>query len=184
VIQSGDTFKLEILHANRDTLTFTETGGGDLLTKMPLAHAGDAVFSANIDGAAGGASDLSVTVNGRTITATSLTGASGLKVFFNGNADVDSLQMDFTTGFAARLYYTVDTMLAPNVGLIATNINSLSKQNTVRQDRADDMIARLDRQRDTLLRQYIAMEVALARAKTLRESLTTAFDAMFANQNN
>ena len=182
VIVSGSTFKLEILHDNRDTLTFTEVGGGDLLTKVPLTNAGDAVYSANIDGAAGGGDNGSVVVNGRTITATSLTSADGLKLFYSGNTDVDAVQMDLTSGFAARLYFAIDAMLTPSSGLIDANVATLAKQNTVKQDRVDEMLARLERNRVSLLQRFINMEVALATAKNLQQSLQTTFDAMFASR--
>jgi flagellar capping protein FliD len=64
-----------------------------------------------------------------------------------------------------------------------TNVASLTKQNDVRQDRVDDMVARLDQIRASLLLRFINMEVALARAKSMRDTLTQTFDAMFASKN-
>jgi flagellar capping protein FliD len=43
------------------------------------------------------------------------------------------------------------------------------------------MVLRLEQTREMLLRRFIAMEVALARIKNLRETLTQTFDAMFAS---
>jgi len=182
VITSGGTFKLEILHDTRDTLTFV-SDTGNLVSSLNLTNAGAAVFSANFDGAADGGDDLSAVVNGRTITALGPTGAEGLQVFYNGNTDLDAVQLDFTTGFGERLFFAIDAMLTPTTGLMATNIASLTKQNDVRQDRVDDMVARLEQARATLLQKFINMEVALARAKNLRDTLTQTFDAMFASRN-
>ncbi|MCH7635919.1 MAG: hypothetical protein IIA36_14720, partial [Proteobacteria bacterium] len=182
VVQSGNTFKLEVLHDNRDTLTFDADTGG-LIALLNITNGGDGVFSANIDGAVGGGGDLSVTVNGRTITGLSLTGAEGLRVFYNGTVDLDAVQLDFTTGFGERLFFAIDAMLAPVTGLMDANIASLTKQNEVRQDRVDDMVARLEQTQALLLQKFINMEVALARAKNLRDSLTQTFDAMFASKN-
>jgi hypothetical protein len=182
VIASGGTFKLEILHDTRDTLTFV-SDTGNLVSLLTLTNAGDAVFSANFDGTAGGGDDLSAVVNGRTIAALGLTGAEGLQVFYNGNTGLDAVQLDFTTGFGERLFFAIDAMLTPTTGLMATNIASLTKQNDVRQDRVDDMVARLEQARATLLQKFINMEVALARAKNLRDTLTQTFDAMFASRN-
>lgn len=182
VVQSGSTFTLDIIHATRDTLTFTETAAGDLLTQMPLTNVGDAVFSANIDGSAGGASDLTTTISGRSITVTSLSGAEDLKVFYNGSTDVDAIQLDFTTGFGARLYFAIDNMLTVNTGLIDSNIATLTTQNEVNTARADEMLIRLERTRQRLLQQFIRMETALATFRNIQDSLTQTFDAMFAAQ--
>ena len=181
VIASGGTFKIEILHDTRDTLTFV-SDTGNLVSSLTLTNAGDAVFSANFDGAAGGGDNLSAVINGRTITALGLTGAEGLQVFYNGNTDLDAVQLDFTTGFGERLFFAIDAMLAPTTGLMDANIASLTKQNDVRQDRVDDMVARLEQTQALLLQKFINMEVALARAKNLQDSLTQTFDAMFASQ--
>jgi hypothetical protein len=181
VIQSGSTFKLEVLHDNRDTLTFDADTGG-LIALLNITNAGDGVFSANIDGSVGGGDNLSVTISGRTTTATSLTGAEGLKVFYNGSVDVDAIQLDFTSGFGSRLYFAIDAMLVSGSGIIDSNVATLTKQNTVQQDRADDILARLEQTRASLLHRFINMEVAPARAKSLQDSLTQTFDAMFASQ--
>jgi flagellar capping protein FliD len=183
IISSGSTFQIEILEQTREVLSFTSDTGG-LISALNLSNAGDAVFSANFSGAAGGGDDLSAVVNGRTITGLSSTGAEGLQVFYNGNGDLDAVQLDFTTGIGERLYFAIDAMLAATTGLMDTNVASLTNQNETRQDRVDDMVARLELTRATLLQKFINMEVALARAKSLRETLTQTFDAMFASQKN
>ena len=137
-----------------------------------------------MDGATGGANDQSVFISGRTITVLSPSGAEGLKVFYNGNADVvDAVQLDFTTGFGARLFFAIDAMLTPTIGLMDANISTLTKQNLVQQERVDDMLARLEQKEVSLLQKFINMEVALARAKTIQDSLKLALDAIFASRN-
>jgi hypothetical protein len=182
LVSSGGTFRIEIVEQNREVLTFQADTDG-LVSALNISNVGDAVFSANFDGAAGGGGDLSAVVNGRTITALGLTGAEGLKIFYNGNTDLDAVQIDFTTGFGERLFFAIDAMLAPTTGLMDANIASLTKQNDVRQDRVDDMVARLELTQATLLQKFINMEVALARSKNLLDSLTQTFDAMFASKN-
>jgi flagellar capping protein FliD len=181
IISSGSTFQIEILEQTREVLSFTSDTGG-LISALNLSNAGDAVFSANFGGAAGGGDDLSAVVNGRTITGLSSAGAEGLQVFFNGSGDLDAVQVDFTTGFGERLYFAIDAMLDPVTGLMDTNVASLTKQNETRQDRVDDMVARLELTRASLLQRFINMEVALAKAKNLRDTLTQTFDAMFASK--
>ena len=181
VIASGGTFVIEILHSSRETLTF-DSDTGNLVSLLNLTNTGDDVYSANFGGAADGGDDLSAVVNGRTITGLSLTGAEGLQVFYNGTGDLDSVQLDFTTGFGERLFYAIDAMLTPLTGLMDTNVASLTNQNQARQDRVDDMVARLELIRASLLQRFINMEVALARAKSLQDTLTQTFDAMFASK--
>ncbi|MFB3098598.1 MAG: hypothetical protein ACE1ZX_01000, partial [Acidimicrobiia bacterium] len=181
VITSGGTFVIEILHSSRETLTF-DSDTGNLVSLLNLTNTGDDVYSANFGGAADGGDDLSAVVNGRTITGLSLTGAEGLQVYYNGTGDLDSVQLDFTTGFGERLFYAIDAMLTPLTGLMDTNVASLTNQNQARQDRVDDMVARLELIRASLLQRFINMEVALARAKSLRDTLTQTFDAMFASK--
>jgi flagellar capping protein FliD len=181
VIASGSTFKIEILHGTREVLEFANDTGG-AISALNLANAGDGVFSANINGSASGTADGTVTVNGRTITATSLTEAAGLKVFYSGGVDLGNVQIDHTVGFAARLYSSVNDMLAPTTGLIDSNVSTLTKQNEQNQKRVDDMTVRLERTRAQLLLQFINLESALARAKTLQDSITQTFDALFRNR--
>ncbi len=181
VSSTGSTFKIEILHDTRDAITFEADTGG-LISALSLSNAGDAVYSANFGGAADGGNDLSAVVNGRTITGLSLTGAEGLQVYFSGTGDLDSVQLDFTTGFGERLFFAIDAMLTPLTGLMDTNVASLTNQNQARQDRVDDMVARLELTRAMLLQRFINMEVALAKAKSLQDTLTQTFDAMFASK--
>jgi flagellar capping protein FliD len=180
LVSSSGNFLIEILEQDRDVLTFSNDTGG-LLTELNLTNTGDGVFSANFGGAADGSDDTSASVDGRTITALSLTGAEGLQVYYSGTEDLDSVQLDFTTGFGERLYFAIDAMLDPTTGLMDTNVASLTNQNEERHDRVDDMVARLELTRESLLQRFIAMEVALARIKNLRETLTQTFDAMFAS---
>ena len=182
VIASGSTYKLEILHDNREELTFTADTGG-LVAALNLAQAGDGIFSANINGSSSGSNDGSATVSGRTVTATDLTTALGLKVFYSGTGDLASVQTDFTVGLASRLYYSVDDILKSQTGLIDSNVNTITKQNEQNQKRVDDMELRLERVRQTLLTQFINMETALAKARSLEDSITQSFEAMFQSKN-
>ncbi|MFQ5773248.1 MAG: flagellar filament capping protein FliD [Kiloniellaceae bacterium] len=182
VINASGTFKLEIVHKDRDVLTFTNDSDG-LLSQLSLANGGDAVFTANIDGAANGGDNLSTTVSARSMTATSLTGAEGLKVFYSGIGDLSGVKLNFTVGFGARLFFEIDELLTAETGLIDSNVETLKEQNKLSQSRVDDMLARLEQTRELLVQRFINAETALAQAKNLQENLRLAFDALFANQN-
>lgn len=181
VIAAGSTYKIEILHDTREVLTFANDTGG-VIAGLNITNAGDGVFSANINGSTSGAADGTATVSGRTITATSLTAAEGLQTFYSGSVDLANTQVDFTTGLGARLYFSIDDMVTPVTGLIDSNVSTLTDQNTQNQQRVDDMTARLEIVRQRLLQQFINLESALARANTLRDSITQTFDALFQSQ--
>ncbi len=181
LVSSSGTFLIEIIEQDRDVLTFSNDTGG-LISALNLTNTGDGVYSANFGGSADGTDNGSAVVSGRTITGLSSTGAQGLQVYYNGTGDLASVQLDFTTGFGGRLYFAIDTMLTPLTGLMDANVASLTNQNKARQERVDDMLARLELTRATLLQKFIAMEVALSRAKNLRDTLTQTFDAMFASR--
>ena len=123
-----------------------------------------------------------VTVSGRTLTATSLTKAEGLKVYYGGGVDLAGVQVDHTVGFGAQLYFALDKMLDSSSGTVITGIDALGDRNTLHQARVDDMLARLELRRQNLLDRFVALETALLRAKNLRESLQQTFDAMFASK--
>jgi flagellar capping protein FliD len=157
---------------------------GDLLTSIDFASTATRVVSANINGPANGSDDGSVTVNGTTLTATSATGAEGLQLFYSGNAQTSGISLDYTVGVGTRMFYAVDSMLDPVDGSVENEISALTDQNTTTQTRIDEMMARLDRQRQALLDRFIAMETALTSMKNLLDSLKQTFDAMSQQNNN
>ncbi len=181
VVDSGGTFQIQIVHSSRDALTITEAGAGNLLDHLDFSNVGDEVYSANIGGAADGTDNGTVDVSGRSLTVTDSSTAEGLSVYFNGSADLSGVQLDFTTGFAARLYYTLDDLLDSS-GIVETELDSLDEQNELNQERVDDMLARLDLQKQSLLERFIALESTLLAAQNLREQLQQTFDAMFGSQ--
>ena len=181
VVSSGGTFKIEITHSTNDTLSFTELSG-NAIAQLSVTDKGDGLYSANIGGAAGGANDGTVTVSGDTLTATSTSGVQGLTLLYTGGVDVDSVTVNFTTGFANALFFELDKMLDPTSGTINATLDTLTGQNQIGQDRVTDMLERLELQKQNLLDRFIALETALASAKNLQESLAQSIDALFASQ--
>ncbi len=176
VINSGGTFKLEITHSSNDTLSFTELSG-NVIAQLTVTDKGNSLYSANVGGAAGGANDGTATVSGDTLTVTSTSGAEGLKLLYTGGIDIDSITVNFTTGFANSLFFELDKMLDPTSGTINAALVTLTGQNTISRDRVNDMLDRLELQKQSLLDRVIALEAALASAKNLQNSLTQSIDA-------
>ena len=150
---------------------------GDLLASLGLTTTGTLITSANIGGAANGADDGTVTISGMSITVTSASGAEGLRMIYTGSSAAN-VQLDFTVGIATQLYNLSESALDPTTGTIQSEIDALTDQNTLTQTRVDTMLARLERQRQSLLNSFIAMETALTTMNNLLESIKSTYAAM------
>lgn len=151
---------------------------GDLLTSIDFDTSATRVVSANINGPANGSDDGSVTTSGMTLTMTSTTGAEGMTLFYTGNTSTSGISLDYTVGIGTKMFYAVESMLDPVDGSVENEISALTNQNTATQTRVDEMLARLERQRASLLDRFLAMETALSSMKNLLESMRQTFDAM------
>ena len=150
----------------------------------------NASATANIDGAAIGTDDGSATVTGNTIVVN--TGdADGLRLYFDSISYSTSVQLDFTVGFGAQLFYEIDQILLDTtdvdghkqLGILAAEIDALTDQNESNQDRVDEMLVRLEIQRQSLLERFIKMETAMATADRIMDSLRQTMDALLGNSN-
>lgn len=155
---------------------------GDLLTSIDFDTSATRIVSANINGPANGSDDGSVTASGMTLTMTSATGAEGMTLFYTGSTSTSGISLDYTVGIGTKMFYAVESMLDPVDGSVENEITALTDQNTTTQTRVDEMLARLERQRASLLDRFLAMETALSSMKNLLESMRQTFDAM-SNQN-
>ena len=178
VVSSGGAFHLEVTHASpNDNLIFTNDSN-NLLVQLNMSDQSNTLLSANINGAAGGADDGSVTVSGSILTATSQTGAEGLKLLYTGTDDVNGVTLSYTVGVGAQLFHALDTMLNVTTGSVENEIDSLDDQNTQTQERINEMLARLEQQRQSLLHRFIAMETALITMNRILDSIRQSFDAL------
>ena len=151
---------------------------GDLLTKMPFTPDPDIIDSANIDGAADGSGDGTVSISGRTLTVSLQNAAEGLKVFYSGAASTAGIQLDFTVGIGAQTYFTLDGSLDTTNGAIQGEIAALDGQNINSQDRIDSLDRRLAILRESLTARFVAAEQALARMERLLDSIRQTFDVL------
>ncbi|MCH9050273.1 MAG: flagellar filament capping protein FliD [Proteobacteria bacterium] len=184
VVSSGGTFYLQVTHANpNDNLIFTNDSD-NLLVQLNMSDQNNVLLSANIDGAAGGADDGSVTVSGSVLTATDQTGVDGLKLLYTGTNDVDGVTLNYTVGIGAQLFHALDAMLNLTTGSVENEIDSLDDQNTKTQTRVNEMLARLEQQRQVLIDKFIAMETALIIMNRILDSIREGFDSLKAFQAN
>ncbi|HEX9835281.1 MAG TPA: flagellar filament capping protein FliD, partial [Alphaproteobacteria bacterium] len=170
----------EIKSDTNDALTFQNDTGG-LIAALNVTNKGDAIFSANIGGSSSGADDGSATVSGNTVTATAQTGADGLQLFYSGNNDIASVDVNFTTGFASGLFFSLGDLLAGS-GNVEAELDTLNAQNETADERIEQMLVRLEIKRDTLLAKFQAMELAMATANRILESIQASTDALFNNR--
>jgi flagellar hook-associated protein 2 len=144
--------------------------------KLNLTSNGTSVTSANINGVAN-----STTVNGNSITVNDATGASGLQLLYTGTTDASNVQLDFTVGLGAQLFFSLGNMLDTTDGLIQADIKGLQDQSTQNQTRIDSMQSLLDQQKQDLTLKFNNLETALAQAQSIKDTLTQMFDAAFNN---
>jgi flagellar hook-associated protein 2 len=160
--------------AGFEASTHAKTGG----YQLNVAYANGQIVSANLGGAANGSDDGSVSVAGKLLTV--LQGdAKGLKLLYIGNQSASAVQLDVSVGVGAQLYFEVGALLKQTDGLIANEVAALAGQNSLRQDRADAMAARLERERERLLERFTAMEAAIASMNRLLDSIRQQVDAAF-----
>jgi flagellar hook-associated protein 2 len=177
VVTDGTSFHIEIKSDTNDALTFQADTGG-LVAALGITNKGDAVFSANIDGAADGSDDGSATVSGVTITATDKTGANGLKLFYNGNSDLSGASLNYTVGIGAQINFAVDSMQSTD-GVLQTELKNLNGQNDLANQRITEMQDRLDIERQALLAKYQRMETNLATAQNIMDQIQQTMNASF-----
>ncbi len=144
---------------------------------------GNSVASANIDGAGAGSDDGSITANGRILTVGDQTGANGLRLFYSGDSDLSDVQIDFTVGLGAKMFFELDNLLDPTNGLVEGEISSLEDQNTVAQERAGQMLERIERERVRLTERFTRLEATLASLDSQMQSLRAMIDAQNSNNN-
>ncbi len=167
---SNGKFSLQI-SSSLGALT-VDSDTGDLLAKMALTISDYAVTSANINGAADGSNDGSVTVSGRTMTATNKTDAEGLTVLYSGTASASGITLDYTTGIGKLMFFDIDTMLKPVTGSVESEISTFKDQNTSKQDRLDRILERLVFDREQIIQRFIVMETTLATLNQTQNFLT------------
>lgn len=150
---------------------------GSYVTTTSAAVSG-VLPSANIDGAPGGLDDSSATINGNILTVNS-GGAEGLQLFFDGFSGLaTSVQLDFTIGIAAQMFFKIEELLDKTTGILPGEIDQLTDQNTLHDDRIEEMLTRLEIQRANLLQRYINMETAVSTANNIMKSLRATIDGL------
>lgn len=153
---------------------------GDLVGALALTTEDYLVGSANVGGAGDGSDDGTATTAGRIITVTDQNGAEGLRLLYTGTGDASNIQVDFTVGVGAKMFFELEQMLDTQTGSLEAEVDTLTAQNRAAETRVDEMIVRLDYQRERLLERFIVMEQALARMNSVLDQIreiTSSFNS-------
>lgn len=158
-------------------------GPGDYVPTTTTAQAAVAA-TANIGGDSSGADDGSVTVSAAGNSLTINTGdAAGMQLFFDGFTGPTSVDLNYTVGVGAQMFFAIEDLLDTETGTVETEIDSLTDTNLISEDRITEMLARLDIQRRSLLERFIAMETALATNARILESVQASADSLNSSNN-
>jgi flagellar capping protein FliD len=175
IADSPTTVKLS-LNSTQGAVTLAGDTG-DLVAALNVTANTEKLDFANIGGAAPGTDNGTATVNGRTITVTSASGAEGLSLFYNGAGSESAITLDFTVGLSARLDALLGRFVDTLDGTIETEIDTLESQNETAQTRIDELDDRLVILRASLTARFIAMETAVTSMRQLLDSLQSQFEA-------
>ena len=156
---------------------------GDLVGSLALTTEDYLVGSANVGGAGNGSDDGTATTSGRIITVTDQNGAEGLRLLYNGTGDASNIDVNFTIGVGAKMFFELEQMLDSQSGSLEAEVDTLNAQNSAAETRIDEMIERLDYQRERLLERFIVMEQALARMNSVLDQIREITNANNSNDN-
>lgn len=141
---------------------------------LNLTHDGATLTGADVNGIPG-----SATINGSTITLTDQTGAEGLILFYSGSGDLSGIQLDFTVGAAQQMFSALEDALDIDNGAIQAELDTLTDQNDFNQDRIDEMLTRLDYQREQLTQRFITLETSLSTMQRILDGIKQQTDAWY-----
>jgi len=106
-----------------------------------------------------------------------------LALFGNANSVQDDGSIIKTTGLGGALATVSDLLSRSGDGLAAQRVAALDIRMKNLNTRADNIQSRLDRHRETLLSQFVAMETALARLQSQGAALTSQIKSLQSSNN-
>lgn len=138
-----------------------EAGGADGTSSLGLAageYRGD-----DVQGTIGG---MAATGTARTLTGASGTDVEGLSITYSGSDTGSVGTITFSRGIAGAVARVADVLLGIGEGSIQSVIDGLDRQVRQLNERIERLDARLERRREDLIRRFVALESALARAQS------------------
>lgn len=189
-VVDGLRLTAEVTVDSRLRITSTEYGseGGFTVAYTP-GTGGDGTAALGIAAGTVAGLDVAGTINGVVASGSGqiLTGgngggtdaAEGVIIRYRGTTARAAGTVAFSLGMAGTLLRAVQTMAADSSGA-ALNAASATTQADALDPRLDDIQKRLDARREALIRQFVAMEGALAKSQALGAALTSQLNALSA----
>src|SRR5579875_643649 len=150
---------------------------------LNLAYGSGSLTSANFNGASSGADNGSATVSGQTITATSATGANGLQLFYSGNTNLSNVQVNFTVGVAAQLFFVLQSATDPATGSIQNEINGIQTQDTQLQNNISQQQQLLSVYQQSLTQEFNNAETTISNLKDVQATVLQLLNSTSNNNN-
>jgi flagellar hook-associated protein 2 len=173
--RSGGALRLlsaEFGSAGGFTVAYTPGAGGD-----GTALLGIAAGSVSGQDVAGTINGVAGTGRGQVLTGAAGNAAAGLAVRFVGDAPRPAGTVRFGLGVGGTLARLADAIAAESGGAAEQGRTATLQADAI-DPRLDDIQKRLDARRDALIRQFVAMEGALARTQALSTALTSQLNAL------
>ena len=101
----------------------------------------------------------------------------GLQLIYSSNEDATGILVSFTQGIGDRIFNAIDSILDEDDGLLATEIDALTEVNSRYEEEIDRIDEIVERYRESLISQYSALEIAIAEADLILQSLSAQNDA-------
>jgi flagellar hook-associated protein 2 len=152
-------------------------GGTDGTAQLGLAAG--TYTGTDVAGTIGG---LAATGQGQILTGVSGGITDGLGILYAGTTTGNQGSIDFVLGMSGILFNAADLIAAAD-GSVATTKDTLSVRINELQARADTVQQALDRRRDALVKQFVAMEAALSRLQQQSTTLNSFIASLNAAAN-
>jgi flagellar hook-associated protein 2 len=148
------------LNINQTTGTYEATYTDPTLGLVTIALSGEALSSGN----------------GIVLRAPDDSTLSGLVLLYANSGDA-TVNLSLTQGIGDRMFNALEDVLEDETALLATELSSLSDTNSRLEDEISRIDDQVERYRESLLRQFSALETAIANAEVILQSLAANADA-------
>lgn len=173
---------------DRITLASSEYGTpGGFTVAYTAGVGGDGTGALGISATTHAGLDVAGTINGVAAVGLGqlLTGAvgdasEGLAVLYSGSTARAAGSLMFSSGVGGMLYRASQVLAAEGSGA-SLQANNTRDQADALDQRLEDITKRLDARRDALIRQFVAMEGALAKSQALGAALTAQVSSFYSN---
>jgi len=157
--------------------TVAYTGGGTDGTAQ-LGLAAGTYKGTDVAGTIGG---YAATGTGQTLVGGTGTAVEGLTLSYNGTATGSLGSTTVTLGTGALMQRALDLWLTGSTGTLSVKESTLTARAKALEERALLIDDRLARRKESLLKQYAAMETALGKLQTASQSVTALLNAQSSN---